>query len=689
MSLLLVAAALAQAPIVIAQAPVVTPSTTLPAPVAQTPTPATPSTSATPSPSPPPATSAPSFIFLAMPTATACENVNVMWAYTGQNADKFGVDIYAFNVGVNQSVPPPSTSTTLSVPAQQTPASSPSPTPATTPAAQPTTAPAQPTTQAPAPAATTTGIIAAGGGAGAPVAGPPQQNSAPGRREFSYPPMLVARDIFARADINATVTKGWQANVLNTWKVNVPPGRYRLFAIVNDTWHTNAISPDAFTVLQGTDSSCIQVASQNPIVSQPPTSSATSAGTTKPSGSGTAVGSNEGNKSKGIGGGAIAGIIIGVLAGLALLGLLLFCCMRRRRNGADRARGGLGDGGPGVNGKQVGEPTAFRHLKRPSSFGHIGTSLGSLGRSRDQQHNTLPSDDMSHEKGVSNLGISNLTPLPYRDASLAQNGHLVPPEQQRRGSNYSTTTSNDNPFETAPSTPIDEKTSFAAPIGLAAAVAAAGGAGAAVAHQRTSDRNGTDSQTSSTSPSSGDGASSAALVGTPNDPRRLSNPAPGGLAPPPANLTPAYGTPNPASGRSTPPSPPLTNTAPGSPNPPSSFNSQGISGSPRPAAADRKASLRRKPVPRLAADDEAARSDGHGSGSGSGHDHAASSEWGHTSAPVEIGRLPELRIGGGPAGDEFGLSAALGLGDRPSSSGNGNGDKKTFHLIPDQPLRQD
>ncbi|KAL1411696.1 hypothetical protein Q8F55_002662 [Vanrija albida] len=664
--------ALAHVPWAIAQAPAASSSSSAAAtPSSSTAPAATPSTTATPS-----------FVFLAMPTATACNNVNVMWHYSGQNAERFGVDIYAFNVGVNQSIPPPTSSATLSVPPQSSAA--PPPATPTTNAAQSSAAPpppAQTTVQtssaAPPPAATPAanqGGAGTGGGNGAPVAGPPQQNTPPSRREFSYPPVLVARDVFARADINATVIKGWPANVLRTWKVNVPPGRYRLFAIVNDTWHTNAISPEAFTVLQGTDSSCIQQASQNPIDTSA-ASAASSSGTAKPSG-GAAAGANEDTKSKGIGGGAIAGIIIGVLAGLALLGLLLFCCMRRRRNGADRARGGLGDGGPAVNGKQVGQPTAFRHLKRPSSFGHLGTSLGSLTRSnRDQHHNALGSEDLNHEKG-----ISNLTPLPYRDASHGQNGHLAPPDQQRRASAYSTTTSNDNPFETAPSTPIDEKTSFAAPVGLAAAVAAAG-AGGAAARKRHSDQNAPDSLTSSATPSTGE--SGAGLVGTPDDPRRFSTPTPGALAPPPALGTPTFGT-QPASGRSTPPSPPLNNTAPGSPNPPSSFNSPAIQGSPRPAA-DRKASLRRKPVPRLGPEDETARSDGHGSGSG--HE-AASSEWGHTAAP-EIGRLPELRIGGGPAGDEFGLSAALGLGgDGGSSSGHG-GDKKTFHLIPDQPLRQD
>lgn len=240
----------------------------------------------------------------------------------------------------------------------------------------------------------------------------------------------VARDsarymnLAARADnINITVSESHNANVSDTWYANVPQGRYRLMAFANTTKQVSAIS-DVFSVVTRTNTSCIikeavdeskstAVSSSKTSSTHASSKSATSgsaSATTTAGGSGAAAAGVQ-KKSSGISGGAIAGIVIGVLAALALAALLFFCLRRRKRSAANSGSEGV----PPLH---------------------------------------LPRQD--HEKDV----FAAVGPPPTGpatggyDAEMAQPVHAPAPTRSGRQSAMST--ESENPFSTAPSTPVEE-----------------------------------------------------------------------------------------------------------------------------------------------------------------------------------------------------------------------------------------
>ncbi|CAK9780961.1 hypothetical protein CC85DRAFT_60943 [Cutaneotrichosporon oleaginosum] len=620
---------------------------------AQPTTPAAPSSSAAPTPTS--FSGPPTFVFQNLATATQCAPVQVRWDLRNADRTKYTVDLYAFNIGVDQAIPPASSPSSAAPPAN-TPAAQPSAnnnansTPAANPApAASAAAPAsaaqpnpQPTPQASAPP--TTQAVAGGNAAASPA-----KRDAHGLHAHRNP--LLSADeyvhLVARADINSTIVKGWRAQASYAWTVNVPPGRYRLLAIVSDEARTWAES-GPFTVVASSNTTCLQQDS----------SKTNSAAAGASSGSAAGSGDNAESKKSGLSGGAIAGVVIGVLAGLALA-ILAFICFRRAARDKRRDAGGREPQTPMRN--LIGAPTDFRKTKGArSSVGHALAAIG-IGANR----------------GGDGIERAERGEKPMFAA--------VPPMNlgTRRGSNMTNET--DNPFETAPTTPVEEKTpshtpgsSFGTSIPPASALAAGAAAQA-------------DSNDPHRYPPRSPPRGAYDGIDDEPDTFRRSTPTPMRLPPSqlPANLVPSSVGTSPAGGTPSGTSP----TTPVTPGfaPRATHQSRPSAGSAREAiptattpsvpppsafpvtptspgkVVERKSSTRRKPVPRLTDVDVESPSQGH------------SSESSHEATAGGI-QLPESKpIGGGPAGDEYGLNAALAGIDR----------SQTYALVADPPLPQD
>lgn len=600
-------------------------------------------------------TALPAISFSLPATMTACATNALTWALYNEaiGSEKFVVNLFVYNLGVDQSTP----STTSAQPAVTSASAAASTTPTTSAAAQAQTTSAavqQQTTSAAAQSQTTT------------AAAQSQTTAQAGTT-------LVGRDqlLVGRANVNSSIVSNWQANVRYNWVTNVPAGKYRIYAIVNDTQHTVG-SSGVFTVVAGSNTTCLH------------TTNTTSSSTSSKSAEATSDANNTATTKKGLSGGAIAGVVIGVLAGLAILGAVLFYCMRRRR-GDYSSRGGRNEP---ISARLIGAPSRF---KRGSSMG-LGTVALS---SKDYgEHDTDPERGEKRE---------------------------TPPRNGRT----TAMSTNTDPFETAPSTPFEERTNpvDAGGVSLAAAAALAGGARRGSdnpprppphdypprpppphgkpplppSHRPTSvpltasDRSGT------LAPFDGPGddyrlstMSGVVNIGADDDdhleePRRL----------PPAPYTPGY---TPGGSPAPQPSLPTTPTNPsgmstqhsadntGHKSAKSSGGESSDSGGAHsgashlpshgpssfantPRAPERKNSLRRKPVPQLVADETSLKTTGQSPKTSPGLQGSSRpmSDREHSShAAPEQAR---------PAGDQFGLSAALtGLGHN------------TFQLMPDPPL---
>ncbi|KAL7420015.1 hypothetical protein Q5752_004979 [Cryptotrichosporon argae] len=159
----------------------------------------------------------------------------------------------------------------------------------------------------------------------------------------------------ASAAVNATVVRGQSANVGYSWPtVDIPPGTYQLYAVVNDSRRTTATS-GAFQVVGGNSTACL--AAYAGAASAP--ASATSAAAASASTSASAAAAKSG-----IGAGAIAGIVVAVVAAAALAALLFWCRRRRGAGGAQASRK-----------LEIGAPTDFRQVRRAS----IANALATMG----------------------------------------------------------------------------------------------------------------------------------------------------------------------------------------------------------------------------------------------------------------------------------------------------------------------
>lgn len=132
---------------------------------------------------------------------------------------------------------------------------------------------------------------------------------------------LVGRQLQTRQSPtgNLTIAVAHNAQEPITFVVTLPPGRY-YFAGRFTTSPGTAANSNLFRVVEGDDMSCLSSA-----VATTSTTSTSSAGTQ------TAGTANNAVETSSISGGAIAGIVIGVLGGLAVLGALLFFCMKKKR----------------------------------------------------------------------------------------------------------------------------------------------------------------------------------------------------------------------------------------------------------------------------------------------------------------------------------------------------------------------
>lgn len=681
--------------------PAAQPSQTTARPAASTPATNTPAAQSSPtqaaassSETPKVYTGTPTFIFLPMATATQCAKAQVRWDLRNEDRSKFAVNLYAFNIGVDQSIPP-QTETSTSSSSSSSAANS-----AASPNANSANTPNPSTSRAPTPAAATsntpaannrpaTAAVAGGGAASAPAKRAPAEDSGPhirlAARHGAMPYNLEHMHLVARADnVNSTVVKDWTANVAYSWLVDVPTGRYRFLAVVNDT-HGTWSESDPFTVAAGSDTSCVKKDTSDA------TASASSTGGASPGSANETDGATESKKS-GIGGGGIAGIVIGVIAALVLAAIAFFC-LRKAKREKRRDAGGREPQTPMRN--LISEPTDFRKTK--SARGSVGHALAAIGLSRN-----------SNSHAGSNMAR----------VDRAERGEkpMFPaiPSGRRRGSNMTTDT-NDNPFETAPTTPVEEKppatpgSSFGTSIPPSSALAAGRDYG------DNSTRN-----SHATHPSSGyppmspptdaqrQSAYDAVALDDDADGYRRSTPTPMRL--PAANLASSTAggsigqmTPgaNNSAGPNTPVTPGFATASRGShhsrpsqgsvadpahaaatstPNPPpSAFQTPSMPSSPgsaAPRAPERKTSMRRKPVPRLGPE-EASMTTSQSTQDMASLSLGTSSDSGH--GPQGPLRLPDAgRVGTGPAGDEYGLNAALAGIDR-----------QNFTLMADPPLDPD
>lgn len=615
--------------------PSTSPSNALPG--AATSSPPAQSQSPTPAAAAPSVAETPVFKFLPFPTATACARANVQWDLSVDRGSHV-VDIYAYNLNVDQAIPPATESSS----------------------------------SAPAPATSGGGGGTAPSPVSAPAANPPANSGGvvtnnPNGRALPQPHYI---HLASRAIYNESVVKDQPANVAYSWMVNVPQGRYRFFAIVNNTEHTTSLS-DPFTVVEGQDVSCINaqevVLSSTGATGQPSTSPGAPQSSVQSGASpaGTAQPNAPTTSKKGISGGAIAGIVIGVIAAVILAVIAFICCRRAQRDRHTRA-GGRGD-----------EPqTPMRNLIGKRGGGPAGgMALASLGRNGKAAH--------GHDASAAELGEK-----PYQGG-----------EHVTRNVSRGTV---DDPFQTAPSTPIEEKmqpdATPTSSFGSTAPVASRSLAydAPAVLPARGASLANSDSQhlqspihseplhaeQASELPYERDDVSAYGRKSTPTPVRLPAAP----LAPslpgsqPTTPNTAAFGagvssmTPMTTSARSraSHASHPSIGSALDSTQShgPSAFQTASASASASTPSSpgnksERKPSLRRKPVPRLEPREANATP-------------TAASDNGHARESLQL--PPSASIGDGPAGDEYGLNAAL------ANAGLDRG--LSFKLMPDPPLEE-
>ena len=217
----------------------------------------------------------------------------------------------------------------------------------------------------------------------------------------------------------------------------VPEGRYYLTGRITDPANTFGTS-EVFSVIEGNDTSCLAayasmsesvLASSSTAVSSARASmstGSTSNATSAASGANAGAGSSK-NGSSGLSGGAIAGIVIGVIALLAILGTVVFICFRRRRSERRNAMEG---------------PEMSRSGFTPRFF--------STGRVSGSGHAQMPSGGTGLDSGAQSP--SALVPLQEAKEEVGENG-MTNTRQLGQQTASTSRSAGQDPFATAPNTP--------------------------------------------------------------------------------------------------------------------------------------------------------------------------------------------------------------------------------------------
>ena len=132
----------------------------------------------------------------------------------------------------------------------------------------------------------------------------------------------------AQTSGNISIVTGHDASEPFNYTITLPAGRYYIAGVMNDPSRTSGRS-NVFEVVEGNDLSCLSVGSRSTTSSRSSTS--ITGGVMQTPGS-----ANETSTTSAVSGGAIAGIVIGVIGGLAILAVLAFFCLKRRRGARGR-----------------------------------------------------------------------------------------------------------------------------------------------------------------------------------------------------------------------------------------------------------------------------------------------------------------------------------------------------------------
>ncbi|ORX33942.1 hypothetical protein BD324DRAFT_653640 [Kockovaella imperatae] len=314
----------------------------------------------------------PSLTIYTVPTLTACDEFRVQWALSNEDPVFQIIDMQVVNIDVPQSIPSSSSTTATST----------------------TSSTAAKTTATSAKTTTTT------------TAATSSAKTVSNLRERAV--------LEPRVQINDTITTQTAA-VGYSWIVDVPQGRYYFLGLIGDSFGTHATS-NIFSVIEGSNTSCLATfpseSSSTSSASSATSTSATSARTSSSSSSTSIVptssttagiaganASDSGNSGGGISGGAIAGIVVGAILILLLVGGCLF--WRRRRNARRNDPFGGGEKTDTGNERGRGDPVGAYQLRSTDGDSHTAIDV-------EKDHQASIASESAHGHQTPNILLGDL-----------------------------------------------------------------------------------------------------------------------------------------------------------------------------------------------------------------------------------------------------------------------------------------